>query len=168
MHMKTGRKSGQSAMEYLMTYGWAILIIIIVAAALFALGVFNPATFTGKRATGFPNVGLPTDWQYAGDDFNITLKNSLGSPINISDVTAVTSTSNCGTVDSINTTGPFPPPLPLNLIVGSGQTATFGFGDNCPSLSAGTAYSLTVTVSYIQQGGTFPITDRGTVTGTAT
>lgn len=31
----------QSAMEYLMTYGWAILIIAVVLGALFSLGVFN-------------------------------------------------------------------------------------------------------------------------------
>ena len=31
----------QSAMEYLMTYGWAILIIAIVLVALFSLGVFS-------------------------------------------------------------------------------------------------------------------------------
>ena len=31
----------QSAMEYLMTYGWAIPIIAVVLAALFELGVFN-------------------------------------------------------------------------------------------------------------------------------
>ena len=29
-------------MEYLMTYGWAILIIAIVMVALFQLGIFNP------------------------------------------------------------------------------------------------------------------------------
>ena len=31
----------QSAMEYLMTYGWAILIIAVVLGALFGLGVFS-------------------------------------------------------------------------------------------------------------------------------
>ena len=35
------RKKGQAAMEYLMTYGWAILIIIVVIAALYAMGVFK-------------------------------------------------------------------------------------------------------------------------------
>ena len=35
------RLVAQSAMEYLMTYGWAILIIAVVLAALFELGVFN-------------------------------------------------------------------------------------------------------------------------------
>jgi uncharacterized protein (UPF0333 family) len=34
-------KKAQSAMEYLMTYGWAILIIAIVLVALYALGVFS-------------------------------------------------------------------------------------------------------------------------------
>jgi hypothetical protein len=38
----------QSAMEYLMSYGWAILIISIVTAALLTLGVFNSST--GPRA----------------------------------------------------------------------------------------------------------------------
>ena len=36
---------GQSAIEYLTTYMWAILIISIVLSALYYLGVFNPANF---------------------------------------------------------------------------------------------------------------------------
>jgi hypothetical protein len=32
---------GQTAMEYLMTYGWAILIVIVVVAALYSMGVFS-------------------------------------------------------------------------------------------------------------------------------
>jgi hypothetical protein len=35
------RQKAQGAMEYLMTYGWAILIIAIVIGALFKMGVFN-------------------------------------------------------------------------------------------------------------------------------
>jgi len=35
------RNKAQTAMEYLMTYGWAILIIIVVIAALYSLGVFS-------------------------------------------------------------------------------------------------------------------------------
>ena len=34
-------RKGQSAMEYLMTYGWAILIVIVVVAALYGMGVFS-------------------------------------------------------------------------------------------------------------------------------
>ena len=35
-------KKAQAAMEFLMTYGWAILIVLIVLAALFYLGIFSP------------------------------------------------------------------------------------------------------------------------------
>ncbi|MEK6835694.1 MAG: hypothetical protein AABX55_01610 [Nanoarchaeota archaeon] len=35
-------KKAQAAMEFLMTYGWAILVILIVLSALFYLGVFTP------------------------------------------------------------------------------------------------------------------------------
>ena len=40
-----GNMKAQSAMEYLMTYGWAILIIAIVLVALFSLGIFNSSSF---------------------------------------------------------------------------------------------------------------------------
>ena len=42
----------QSAMEYLMTYGWAILIIAIVLVALFSLGIFNSANFAPRAQPG--------------------------------------------------------------------------------------------------------------------
>ena len=49
----------QSAMEYLMTYGWAILIIAIVLAALFQLGVFSSSTFAPKAPPGSCQVFRP-------------------------------------------------------------------------------------------------------------
>jgi hypothetical protein len=42
----------QSAMEYLMTYGWSILIIAVVLGALSFLGIFNPLTFAPKATAG--------------------------------------------------------------------------------------------------------------------
>jgi len=35
-------KRAQAAMEYLMTYGWALLVIVLVLGALIYLGVLNP------------------------------------------------------------------------------------------------------------------------------
>jgi hypothetical protein len=46
-------------MEYLMTYGWAILIIAVVLGALFQLGVFNPMTFAPKAPPGACQVFRP-------------------------------------------------------------------------------------------------------------
>ncbi|MEM3215754.1 MAG: hypothetical protein QXS17_02470, partial [Candidatus Micrarchaeaceae archaeon] len=49
----------QSAMEYLMTYGWAILIIAVVLGALFELGVFSSNTFAPKASPGACQVFRP-------------------------------------------------------------------------------------------------------------
>jgi len=38
------RKMAQSAMEFLMTYGWALLIMVIIIAVLFYLGILQPKT----------------------------------------------------------------------------------------------------------------------------
>jgi streptogramin lyase len=44
----------QSAMEYLMTYGWAILIVAVVLGALYSLGIFNGANFLGGTCIAAP------------------------------------------------------------------------------------------------------------------
>ena len=46
------RLESQSAMEYLMTYGWAILIIAVVLAVLFQLGVFSGGNFLPHAQAG--------------------------------------------------------------------------------------------------------------------
>lgn len=43
------RIAGQSAIEYLMTYGWALIIIIIVLAVLYSLHVFTPGALIGAN-----------------------------------------------------------------------------------------------------------------------
>src|SRR3989344_3213716 len=40
-HSSKHNKKGQAAMEFLMTYGWAILVVLIAVAALYALGIFS-------------------------------------------------------------------------------------------------------------------------------
>ena len=44
---------GQSALEYMMTYGWAILIIVIVAVILYSMGIFNPRASVTATSSGF-------------------------------------------------------------------------------------------------------------------
>ncbi|MFH1209804.1 MAG: LamG domain-containing protein [archaeon] len=39
---KIGDRKAQSAMEYILTYGWAILVVLVAVSALFYLGVFSP------------------------------------------------------------------------------------------------------------------------------
>ena len=132
-----------------MTYGWAILIVIIVAAALFALGVFNPSTYTGRAATGFGELGAPADWQYSGTDFTVVLKNAVGQDITVTNVTSTGCTEWSG-----------------SQAIAAGSTQSFAL-TACPSKSTGASFSQAVTVSYSVAGG-LPRTASGTLTGTAT
>ncbi|MEM5772943.1 MAG: hypothetical protein QXL86_01820 [Candidatus Aenigmatarchaeota archaeon] len=48
----------QAALEFLMTYGWAILIVIAVVAALYAMGVFTlPGGSMNPCSPCFPTGG---------------------------------------------------------------------------------------------------------------
>jgi capsule polysaccharide export protein KpsE/RkpR len=42
-------KKSQEAMEFLMTYGWALLASIIAIAVLVYFGVFNPDSYTSQE-----------------------------------------------------------------------------------------------------------------------
>jgi len=45
-------KRGQAAMEFLMTYGWAILVVLVAIGALAYFGVLSPDKFLPERCTG--------------------------------------------------------------------------------------------------------------------
>jgi len=82
---KPSRKASakaQSAMEYLMTYGWAILIVAVVLGALYSLGVFTGAAFLGTSciaASGFycANPTLST-----GGVLTVTIGQATGTTLN--------------------------------------------------------------------------------------
>ncbi len=50
----------QSAMEYLITYGWAILVIAVIFILLFNMCVFDPNTFAPKAKPGACQVTRPS------------------------------------------------------------------------------------------------------------
>ncbi len=155
----------QSAMEYLMTYGWAILIVIIVAAALYALGIFNPATYTGRIPTGFTTLGTPTDWDLESDgSFSVILKNQLSDTITVYMVNLTMGTNTAGW-DTYDYSGGG-----VYLQISPGSTysalpATTGLDLGSPT--AGTSYSVDVSILY-NTGSGLNHTETGTVTGTVT
>lgn len=64
---------GQGAFEYMVSYGWAILIVIVLGILLFSLGVFNPSQT--PTASGFVYL-KPVSWSFTGgnaDRSNVTI-----------------------------------------------------------------------------------------------
>ncbi|MDE1846243.1 MAG: hypothetical protein KGH53_03115 [Candidatus Micrarchaeota archaeon] len=81
--VRTFVHKAQSAMEYLLTYGWAFLIIAVVLGAMFALGIFNPGQFAGQECilpAGFSclNYFLSSNGQLI-----VNLIQATQSPLNI-------------------------------------------------------------------------------------
>jgi len=76
-------KKGQAAMEFLMTYGWALLVVLIAIAALAFFGVLNPSRFlpsTCTLAPGFSCVDYAA--RATGTAVQLILQNGLGDNIN--------------------------------------------------------------------------------------
>ncbi|MCX6694679.1 MAG: hypothetical protein NTU61_00065 [Candidatus Altiarchaeota archaeon] len=49
-------KKGQSAMEYLMTYGWAIMVVMVAGIALWRLGILNVGSSIPTTSEGFQAI----------------------------------------------------------------------------------------------------------------
>ena len=49
MSIKYSSRKSQAAMEFLMTYGWAILVVLAAIAALAYFGVLSPEKFLGEK-----------------------------------------------------------------------------------------------------------------------
>ena len=83
-------KRGQAAMEFLMTYGWAILVVLIAIGALAYFGVLNPARFLPESCTIGPGVGCDdykiTSGAAAESTIQLLLRNGLGESLTDVDV----------------------------------------------------------------------------------
>lgn len=71
MHTKGRSRKGQAAMEFLMTYGWAILVVLVVIGALAYFGVLNPQKFLPKKCQ------LPVGLTCVDHKLSITVANSV-------------------------------------------------------------------------------------------
>jgi len=152
-------KKAQSAMEYLMTYGWAILIILIAIGALFYLGVFSPSTPNVCQFNSpFMCIGgdvLANEEGATGD----TLKFTIGVQAGIS--TPTVTAINLGGEDIKDNCGT------LTLTAGSETTITCTAPAEPATdyyTSAGDKFSGTVDFSY--EGSAGPHTVSGTFSGT--
>lgn len=85
-------RKGQSAMEYLMTYGWAILVIIIVIAVLFYIGVLNPRNVTPTACTFPPGISCASYKLDINNTLSLRIGQSLGHRINVTGINCSLST----------------------------------------------------------------------------
>ena len=154
------RAKGQAALEYLMTYGWALVVIIIVVAALFALGILSPATYQGSTCRGFGKIGY-SDHAFDASDFNITLYNGTGADILSGNATVYVDCDNDGTYE-INkaTTASWRGSTSYTFNIDASGNADC----NGSSWSTGDTYNMEVKITYTPRGK-FTKTETARCTG---
>jgi|SRR3989344_4740613 len=88
-------KKGQAAMEFLMTYGWAILAAIVAIGILYVI-IGNPQNLVGDRFDlSAPFVAGAKSASTSG--VTIEFRNGAGESVNVTSV-AIT---NCGTTSDV-------------------------------------------------------------------
>ncbi len=145
-------KKAQAALDFLMTYGWALLLIVLVVGALFALGIFDVGSFLGSKASGFAQVGI-VGWKLADDGaFTAKFENHAGSNINVTSINATLGTESVAYNSTFN--------------VNNGQqSSTIAVGTFSSPGGKGTSYSINVNIAYTDKKTGFAYTDAGTITG---
>ena len=116
-------KRGQAALEFLMTYGWAILVVLVAIGALAYFGVLRPEKLLPEKCVIATGSGLYCDdYSAAGTNLTFRIKNMLADPVN---VTAI----------SVTLTGPTKTCTPFsgNTLIAVDDTATFSLV--CPTAS---------------------------------
>ena len=83
--MKFGQRKGQAATEYLMTYGWALLAIVIVAGVLWGMGLFGGSCASASKGFAGAKVTL-SDWKVTDTSVVVSLKNAAGADITITEL----------------------------------------------------------------------------------
>ena len=78
-------KKGQAAMEFLMTYGWAIVVVLAAIGALAYFGVLSPNKLLPDRTTfaaPLPNVDNAVIIS-TGNTIEVAFRNNKGVPVTI-------------------------------------------------------------------------------------
>ncbi len=96
-------KKAQAAMEFLMTYGWAILVVLISIAALAFFGVLNPSKFSPNFCSIGPGFSC-NEFKVTSNGVEISLRNGVGTSLNSVKMTLLDSpcTGSSSTITTLN------------------------------------------------------------------
>lgn len=128
------KNRAQTALEFLMTYGWALVIILVFLLVMWQFGVFNPKNVEPGNA-GFWGV-VPQDFKFtSGGTLTVSFENQVGSAVNITKINATVGSKN-SYVSGIN----------IRINPGATYKGDFtGFS----SLPAGSRFEAFVSVDYV-------------------
>ena len=152
--MRRMDRKGQGAMEYLMTYGWAILVVMIVGVVLWQLGIFGGGPGAVNTASGFGKIKpMEPSIKYTATTLSFSLMNGVGQGVN---GTTITNTGgDCGVATA----------APGDMGAGAVEEITL----TCGTKTSGQSFSTTMTIVYgvTVAGSDITHTETGTIRGVA-
>lgn len=131
MKIPTQQKA-QAAMEFLMTYGWAILVVLAAIAALAYFGVLSPEKFLPEKCILQPGIACVSH-KVEPAKVTLVISNGLGRTITITSI-AVGSCS--GT---------------FSQQMSSGTDNTFVIGGACNNGAAKEKFKADITMGYTEK-----------------
>ncbi len=132
-------KKGQAAMEFLMTYGWAILVVLIAIGALAYFGVLSPERFLPEKCVISTGSGLYCDdYSASGTTVTLRIKNILTDTITVSGITLDVTGETCDA---------------LNITQDVSADSTYDFGITCGTLVSGDKIKGDISISFAKVGG---------------
>ncbi len=151
-------KKGQAAMEFLMTYGWAILAAIVAIGVLAYFGVFSPGKLAGNTAI-VNNPFYASSWQISatGPNVKLELVNNGGDTIIVDGIT-VTGTGSSVGVDCTKV---------YSTAMSPGVQTLFGdIGPCVGTVTLGNNYAGNINILYHRQGSALNQTATGSIRAT--
>jgi len=145
-----------------MTYGWAILVVMIVGVVLWQLGIFGPGPGGANTASGFTKI-KPMEpsivYSDTADTLSFRVVCGAGTGITITGVTLTGGDHGC--TGAITVDGAAPP-----VTKDAGETAVISIA-NCAKAEKD-PFSANIRFTYTQSvgGGIVNHTDTGIVRGT--
>lgn len=151
----------QSAVEYLSSYGWAVVVIAVVLAALFAYGILNPNIFFTQSCTFPSDFKCVAPLLVSNGLLYVNLTQETASPINITGVA-------CDTAQSIRHVTKISPAVFLGLNENYSTSTQCWSNSSVFSGSVGSIYHGYLIVNYTDVSTSFKYTAIGTVVAKAT
>ena len=127
---------GQAAMEYLMSYGWAIIVVLIAVGFLAYYGVLNVDTFLPSTCT-LPTGFRCIDYSVESTQISLVVQNNLGFRTNVATLVVVQENGNSCSI-----------PAPLSFEEGETKIITIL---GCDNGNAGVKFKGSVDISFAKQ-----------------
>ena len=155
------KKKGQAAMEFLMTYGWAILVVLVAIGALAYFGVLSPEKLLPEKCVISSGSGLYCD-DFAATTNTVTLqvKNLLADTVTISSINIVSLPD--GTLDSGNDCTATTLVSNATITINSDQELTIPI--TCTGLAIAEKVKGDVSITFSKAGGLNKTTSGSLVT----